>query len=50
MPRIINMTLSLGSTSTRLDPTDIVSDANHTACRMSKAALNMLIAYTYTSL
>ena len=47
-PRIINVTSSLGSISTRLDQEDIVSGANYPAYRMSKAALNMLTAYSYT--
>jgi NAD(P)-dependent dehydrogenase (short-subunit alcohol dehydrogenase family) len=47
-PRIVNVTSSLGSISTRLNPDDIVSGANYPAYRMSKAALNMLTAYSYT--
>jgi NAD(P)-dependent dehydrogenase (short-subunit alcohol dehydrogenase family) len=47
-PRIINVTSSLGSISTRLNPQDIVASANYPAYRMSKAALNMLTAYTQT--
>ncbi|KAF2626245.1 NAD(P)-binding protein [Macroventuria anomochaeta] len=47
-PRIVNVTSSLGSISTRLDPTDVVSGANYPAYRMSKASLNMLTAFTYT--
>ncbi|KAJ4397902.1 hypothetical protein N0V91_010593 [Didymella pomorum] len=45
-PRIINVTSSLGSISTRLNPQDIVAGANYPAYRMSKAGLNMLTAYT----
>ncbi|KAJ8113911.1 hypothetical protein OPT61_g4079 [Boeremia exigua] len=45
-PRIINVTSSLGSIATRLDPTDIVAGANYPAYRMSKAGLNMLTGYT----
>lgn len=48
-PRIINVTSSLGSISTRLDPNDFVASANYPAYRMSKAALNMLTAYTQAS-
>lgn len=44
-PRIINVTSSLGSISTRLDPDDVVSGANYPAYRMSKAGLNMLTTY-----
>lgn len=44
----MNVTSSLGSISTRLDPEDIVSGASYPAYRMSKAALNMLTAYTHT--
>lgn len=47
-PRIVNVTSSLGSISTRLDPEDIVSGASYPAYRMSKAALDMLTAYTHT--
>ncbi|KAF3044350.1 hypothetical protein E8E12_009155 [Didymella heteroderae] len=47
-PRIINVTSSLGSISTRLNPDDIVAGANYPAYRMSKAGLNMLTAYTQT--
>lgn len=47
-PRIVNVTSSLGSTATRLDPSDLVASANYPAYRMSKAGLNMLTAYTYT--
>lgn len=47
-PRIINVTSSLGSIATRLNPEDIVAGANYPAYRMSKAALNMLTSYMQT--
>ncbi|KAH6633055.1 hypothetical protein C7974DRAFT_412083 [Boeremia exigua] len=46
-PRIVNVTSSLGSIATRLDPSDQVAGPNYPGYRMSKAALNMLTAYTY---
>ncbi len=45
-PRIVNVTSSLGSIATRLNPEDIVASANYPAYRMSKASLNMLTGYT----
>ncbi|KAF1931400.1 NAD(P)-binding protein [Didymella exigua CBS 183.55] len=47
-PRIINVTSSLGSISTRLNPDDIIASANYPAYRMSKAGVNMLTAFTQT--
>ena len=44
----MNVTSTLGSISTRLDPADFVSGPNYPAYRMSKASLNMLTAYSYT--
>lgn len=47
-PRIINVTSSLGSISSRLNADDLVATANYPAYRISKAGLNMLTAYTQT--
>ncbi|KAL7006365.1 hypothetical protein EMMF5_004018 [Cystobasidiomycetes sp. EMM_F5] len=43
-PRIIYVSSALGSITKRSDPKDIAYQAEYTAYRMSKAALNMLVA------